>query len=159
MTPNELLDHPALVALLGAVAAFSLCFFVAWCYIAIRVVRMLKILFHMEKLGYKRSPCGAWTWSRTVEILKAADSMPTLGSSKMDAIRQKLRKQTDSTVLGWLIAALAILFAAMVVLVGIIAGRAIVMIALLPAAVVFLAFHHAIKHTDKSWRCKEDRGG
>ena len=28
--------------------------------------------------------------------------------------------------------------------------------ALLPAAVVFLAFHHAIKHTDKYWRCKED---
>ena len=159
MTPNELLDHPALVALLGAVAAFSLCFFVAWCYIAIRVVRTLKILFHMEKLGYKRSPCGAWTWSRTVEILKAADSMPTLGSSKMDAIRQKLRKQTDSTVLGWLIAALALLFATMVVIAAIIAGQAIVMIALLPAAVVFLAFHHAIKHTDKSWRCKEDRGG
>ena len=159
MTPNELLDHPALVALLGAVAAFSLCFFVAWCYIAIRVVRMLKILFHMEKLGYKRSPCGAWTWSRTVEILKAADSMPTLGSSKMDAIRQKLRKQTDSTVLGWLIAALALLFATMVVIAAIIAGRAVVALALLPAAVVFLAFHHAIKHTDKSWRCKEDRGG
>ena len=159
MTPNELLDHPALVALLGAVAAFSLCFCVAWCYIAIRVVRMLKILFHMEKLGYKRSPCGAWTWSRTVEILKAADSMPTLGSSKMDAIRQKLRKQTDSTVLGWLIAALALLFATMVVIAAIIAGRAVVALALLPAAVVFLAFHHAIKHTDKSWRCKEDRGG
>ena len=159
MTPNELLDHPALVALLGAVAAFSLCFFVAWCYIAIRVLRMLKILFHMEKLGYKRSPCGAWTWSRTVEILKAADSMPTLGSSKMDAIRQKLRKQTDSTVLGWLIAALALLFATMVVIAAIIAGRAVVALALLPAAVVFLAFHHAIKHTDKSWRCKEDRGG
>ena len=159
MTPNELLDHPALVALLGAVAAFSLCFFVAWCYIAIRVVRTLKILFHMEKLGYKRSPCGAWTWSRTVEILKAADSMPTLGSSKMDAIRQKLRKQTDSTVLGWLIAALALLFATMVVIAAIIAGRAVVALALLPAAVVFLAFHHAIKHTDKSWRCKEARGG
>lgn len=159
MTPNELLDHPALVALLGAVAAFSLCFFVAWCYIAIRVVRTLKILFHMEKLGYKRSPCGAWTWSRTVEILKAADSMPTLGSSKMDAIRQKLRKQTDSTVLGWLIAALALLFATMVVIAAIIAGRAVVALALLPAAVVFLAFHHAIKHTDKSWRCKENRGG
>ena len=159
MTPNELLDHPALVALLGAVAAFSLCFFVAWCYIAIRVVRTLKILFHMEKLGYRRSPCGAWTWSRTVEILKAADSMPTLGSSKMDAIRQKLRKQTDSTVLGWLIAALALLFATMVVIAAIIAGRAVVALALLPAAVVFLAFHHAIKHTDKSWRCKEDRGG
>ena len=159
MTPNELLDHPALVALLGAVAAFSLCFFVAWCYIAIRVVRTLKILFHMEKLGYKRSPCGAWTWSRTVEILKAADSMPTLGSSKMDAIRQKLRKQTDSTVLGWLIAALALLFATMVVIAAIIAGRAVVALALLPAAVVFLAFHHAIKHTDKSWRCKEDQGG
>ena len=159
MTPNELLDHPALVALLGAVAAFSLCFFVAWCYSAIRVVRTLKILFHMEKLGYKRSPCGAWTWSRTVGILKAADSMPTLGSSKMDAIRQKLRKQTDSTVLGWLIAALALLFATMVVIAAIIAGRAVVALALLPAAVVFLAFHHAIKHTDKSWRCKEDRGG
>jgi len=159
MTPNELLDHPALVALLGAVAAFSLCFFVAWCYSAIRVVRTLKILFHMEKLGYKRSPCGAWTWSRTVEILKAADSMPTLGSSKMDAIRQKLRKQTDSTVLGWLIAALALLFATMVVIAAIIAGRAVVALALLPAAIVFLAFHHAIKHTDKSWRCKEDRGG
>ena len=159
MTPNELLDHPALVALLGAVAAFSLCFFVTWCYIAIRVVRTLKILFHMEKLGYKRSPCGAWTWSRTVEILKAADSMPTLGSSKMDAIRQKLRKQTDSTVLGWLIAALALLFATMVVIAAIIAGRAVVALALLPAAIVFLAFHHAIKHTDKSWRCKEDRGG
>ena len=154
MTPNELLDHPALVALLGAVAAFSLCFFVAWCYIAIRVVRTLKILFHMEKLGYKRSPCGAWTWSRTVEILKAADSMPTLGSSKIDSIRQKLRKQTDSTVLGWLIAALALLFATMVVIAAIIAGRAVVALALLPAAVVFLAFHHAIKHTDKSWRCK-----
>ena len=159
MTPNELLDHPALVALLGAVAAFSLCFFVAWCYIAIRVVRTLKILFHMEKLGYKRSPCGAWTWSRTVEILKAADSMPTLGSSKMDAIRQKLRKQTDSPTLGWLIAALAFLFATMVVIAAIIAGRAVVALALLPAAVVFLAFHYAIKHTDKSWRCKEDRGG
>ena len=159
MTPNELLDHPALVALLGAVAAFSLCFFVAWCYIAIRVVRTLKILFHMEKLGYKRSPCGTWTWSRTVEILKAADSMPTLGSSKMDSIRQKLRKQTDSTVLGWLIAALALLFATMVVIAAIIAERAVVALALLPAAVVFLAFHHAIKHTDKSWRCKEDRGG
>ena len=155
MTPNELLDHPALVALLGAVAAFSLCFFVAWCYIAIKVVRTLKILFHMEKLGYKRSPCGAWTWSRTVEILKAADSMPTLGSSKMDAIRQKLRKQTDSTVLGWLIAALALLFATMVVIAAIIAGRAVVALALLPAAVVFLAFHHAIKHTSESWRCKE----
>ena len=61
MTPNELLDHPALIALLGAVAAFSLCFFAAWCYIAIRGVRTLKILFHMEKLGYKRSPCGAWS--------------------------------------------------------------------------------------------------
>ena len=156
MTPNELLDHPALVALLGAVAAFSLCFFFFFCYIAIRVVRTLKILFHMEKLGYKRSPCGAWTWSRTVEILKAADSMPTLGSSKMDAIRQKLRKQTDSTVLGWLIAALALLFATMVVIAAIIAGRAVVALALLPAAVVFLAFHHAIKHTDKYWRCKED---
>ena len=159
MTPNELLDHPALVALLGAVAAFSLCFFVAWCYIAIRVVRTLKILFHMEKLGYKRSPCGTWTWSRTVEILKAADSMPTLGSSKMDSIRQKFRKQTDSPTLGWLIAALAFLFATMVVIAAIIAGRAVVALALLPAAVVFLAFHHAIKHTDKSWRCKEDRGG
>ena len=154
MTPNELLDHPALVALLGAVAAFSLCFFVAWCYIAIRVVRTLKILFHMEKLGYKRSPCGTWTWSRTVEILKAADSMPTLGSSKMDSIRQKLRKQTDSPTLGWLIAALALLFATLVVIAAIIAERAVVALALLPAAVVFLAFHHAIKHTDKSWRCK-----
>ena len=159
MTQNELLDHPALIALLSAVIAFSLCFFVAWCYIAIRVVRTLKILFHMEKLGYKRSPCGAWTWSRTVEILKAADSMPTLGSSKMDSIRQKLRKQTDSPTLGWLIAALAFLFATMVVIAAIIAGRAVVALALLPAAVVFLAFHHAIKHTDKSWRCKEDRGG
>ena len=159
MTPNELLDHPALVALLGAVAAFSLCFFVAWCYFAIRAVRTLKILFHMEKLGYKRSPCGAWTWSRTVEILKAADSMPTLGSSKMDSIRQKLRKQTDSPTLGWLIAALSFLFATMVVIAAIIAERAVVALALLPAAVVFLACHHAIKHTDKSWRCKEDRGG
>ena len=155
MTPNELFDHPALIALLGAVAAFSLCFFVAWCYIAIRGVRTLKILFHMEKLGYKRSPCGAWTWSRTVEVLKTADSMPTLGSAKMDATRQKLREQTDSPALGWLIAALALLFTAMVVIAAIIAGRAVVAFALLPAAVVFLAFYHAIKHTDKSWRCKE----
>ena len=30
------------------------------------------------------------------------------------------------------------------------------LVALMPAAVVFLAFHHAIKHTDKYWRCKED---
>ena len=156
MTPNELLDHPALVALLGTAAAVCLCFLVAWCYIAIRVLRTLRILFHMEKLGYKRSPCGVWTWSRTVEVLKAADSMPTLGSAKMDAIRQKLRKQSDSPVLGWLIAALAFLFAAMVVIAAIIAGRAVVVLALLPAAVVFLAFHHVIKHTDKYWRCKED---
>ena len=155
MTPDELLDHPALVALIGGVVAFGLCFVVAWCYIAIRGVRMLKILFHMEKLGYKRSPFGMWTWSRAVEVLKAADSMPTLGSSKIDATMQKLREQSDSPVYGCLIAALAFLFAAMVVLVGIIAGRAIVMLALLPAAIVFLAFHHAIKHTDKSWRSKE----
>ncbi len=113
----------------------------------------------MEKLGYKRSPPGIWTRSRAVEVLRAADSMPTLGSPKMDATMQKLREQSYSPIYSRLIAALAILFAAMVVLVGIIAGRAIVMIALLPAAVVFLAFHHAIKHTDKSWRCKEDRGG
>ena len=159
MTPHELLDHPALVALLGTAVVFGLCFLVTWCYVAIKGVRTLKILFHMEKLGYQRSPCGTWTWSRTVEVLKAADSMPTLGSSKMDAIRQKLRKQTDSTVLGWLIAASAFLFATMVVIAAIIAERAVVALALLPAAVVFLAFHHAIKHTDKSWRCKEDRGG
>ena len=159
MTAHELLDHPALVALLGAVAAFSLCFFVAWCYNAIRVVRTLKILFHMEKLGYKRSPCGAWTWSRTVEILKAADGLPTLGSAKMDATRQKLREQADSPVFGWLTALLAFLFAVMIVLAAVVAGRAIVALALLPAAMVFLAFHYAIKHTDKSWRCKEDRGG
>ena len=57
--------------------------------------------------------------------------------------------------LGWLIAALAFLFAAIVAIAAIIAGRAVVAFALLPAAVVFLAFHHAIKHTDKSWRCKE----
>ena len=156
MTPNELLDHPALVALLGAVAAFSLCFFVAWCYIAIRVVRTLKILFHMEKLGYKRSPCGAWTWSRTVEILKAADSMPTLGSSKMDAIRQKLRRQTDSPVFGWLTVVLAFLFAVMIVIAAIVAGRAIVALALLPGVLVLLALHLVVKRTDKSWRCKED---
>ena len=159
MTAHELLDHPALVALLGAVAAFSLCFFVAWCYNAIRVVRTLKILFHMEKLGYKRSQCGAWTWSRTVEILKAADGLPTLGSAKMDATRQKLREQADSPVFGWLTALLAFLFAVMIVLAAVVAGRAIVALALLPAAMVFLAFHYAIKHTDKSWRCKEDRGG
>ena len=159
MTAHELLDHPALVALLGAVAAFSLCFFVAWCYNAIRVVRTLKILFHMEKLGYKRSPCGTWTWSRTVEILKAADGLPTLGSAKMDATRQKLREQADSPVFGWLTALLAFLFAVMIVLAAVVAGRAIVALALLPAAMVFLAFHYAIKHTDKSWRCKEDRGG
>ena len=159
MTPHELLDHPALVALLGAVAAFSLCFFVAWCYIAIRAVRTLKILFHMEKLGYKRSPCGAWTWSRTVEILKAADSMPTLGSSKMDAIRQKLRRQTDSPVLGWLTAVLAFLFAVMIVIAAIVAGRAIVVLALLPGVLVLLALHLVVKRTDKSWRCKEARGG
>ena len=30
------------------------------------------------------------------------------------------------------------------------------LVALMPAAVVFLAFHHAIKHTDKYWRCKDD---
>ena len=159
MTPNELLDHPALVALLGMVVAFVFCFAVGWCYTAIRNVRILKILLHMEKLGYKRSPPGIWTRSRAVEVLRAADSMPTLGSPKMDATMQKLREQSYSPIYSRLIAALAILFAAMVVLVGIIAGRAIVMIALLPAAVVFLAFHHAIKHTDKSWRCKEDRGG
>ena len=154
MTPHELLDHPALVALLGTAVVFGLCFLVTWCYVAIKGVRTLKILFHMEKLGYQRSPCGTWTWSRTVEILKAADSMPTLGSSKMDSIRQKLRKQTDSTVLGWLIAALAFLFVVMIVIAAIVAGRAIVVLALLPAAIVFLAFHHVIKHTDKSWRCK-----
>ena len=155
MTPDELLDHPALVALIGMVIAFVFCFAVAGCYIAIRNVRMLKILFYMEKLGYKRSPIGILTWSRAVEVLRAADSMPTLGSSKMDATMQKLREQSDSPIYSYSIAALAILFAAMVVLVGIIAGRAIVMLALLPAAIVFLAFHHAIKHTDKSWHSKE----
>jgi len=155
MTPDELLEHPALVALLGAVVAFGLCFFVTWCYIAIRGVRTLKILFHMEKLGYRRSPCGVWTWSRTVEVLKAADSMPTLGSPKMDATRQKLREQSDSPVVDWLLAVLALLFAAMVVIAAVVSGRAIAALALFPAALVFIVFRHAIKHTDKSWRCKE----
>jgi len=155
MTPDELLDRPALVALIGIVIAFVFCFAAAGCYIAIRNVRMLKILLHMEKLGYKRSPLGIWTWGRAVEVLRAADSMPSLGSSKMDATMQKLREQSDSPIYCYLTAALAILFAAMVVLVGIIAGRATVMLALLPAAMVFLAFHHAFKHTDKAWRNKE----
>ncbi len=155
MTPTELLDHPALIALLGAVGALVLCFAVAGIYITLRNVRVLKILLHMEKLGYKRSPDGWWTMKRMNEILKAADSMPTLGSAKMDATRQKLREQSGSPVFGRLIAALALLFAAMVALMAIATGRAIVALALLPAAVVFLAFHHAIKHTDKSWRCKE----
>ena len=88
MAPSEILDHPALVALLGTAAVFGLCFLVTWCYGAIKGVRTLKILFHMEKLGYKRSPCGTWTWSRMVEVLKAADGMPTLGSAKLDATRQ-----------------------------------------------------------------------
>ncbi len=155
MTPNELLDHPALVALLGAVGALVLCFAVAGIYITLRNVRVLKILLHMEKLGYKRSPDGWWTMKRMNEILKAADSMPTLGSAKMDATRQKLREQSGSPVFGRLIAALALLFAAMVALMAIATGRAIVALALLPAAIVFLAFHHAIKHTSESWRCKE----
>ena len=155
MTPHELLDHPALVALLGTAVVFGLCFLVTWCYVAIKGVRTLKILFHMEKLGYQRSPCGTWTWSRTVEVLKAADSMPTLGSSKMDAIRQKLRKQTDSTVLGWLTAVLAFLLAVMIVLAAIMARRAIVALALLPGVLVLLALHRVVKRTDKSWRCKE----
>jgi hypothetical protein len=43
----------------------------------------------------------------------------------------------------------------MVALMAIATGRAIVALALLPAAIVFLAFHHAIKHTCESWRCKE----
>ena len=155
MTPHELLYHPALVALLGTAVVFGLCFLVTWCYVAIKGVRTLKILFHMEKLGYQRSPCGTWTWSRTVEVLKAADSMPTLGSSKMDAIRQKLRKQTDSTVLGWLTAVLAFLLAVMIVLAAIMARRAIVALALLPGVLVLLALHRVVKRTDKSWRCKE----
>lgn len=154
MTPHELLDHPALVALLGTAVVFGLCFLVTWCYLAIKGVRTLKILFHMEKLGCQRSPCGTWTWSRMVEVLKAADSMPTLGSSKMDAIRQKLRKQTDSTVLGWLTAVLAFLFAVMIVLAAVVAGRAIVVLALLPGVLVLLALHLVVKRTDKSWRCK-----
>ena len=156
MTPHELLDHPALVALLGTAVVFGLCFLVTWCYGAIKGVRTLKILFHMEKLGYLRSPCGTWTWCRTVEILKAADSMPTLGSSKMDAIRQKLRRQTDSPVFGWLTVVLAFLFAVMIVIAAIVAGRAIVALALLPGVLVLLALHLVVKRTDKSWRCKED---
>ena len=156
MTAAELLDHPALVALLGAAAAFLLCFPVVWCYIAIRNVRVLKILLHMEKLGYKRSPCGIWTISRIVEVLKAADSMPTLGSPKMDATMQKLRAQSDSPVFGWLLAVLGLFLSGVVAFVAISTGRAIVAIALAPAALVFLAFHIAIKHTDKSWRYKGD---
>ena len=155
MTPNELLDHPALVALLGAVGALVLCFAVAGIYITLRNVRVLKILSHMEKLGYKRSPSGIWTLSRATEVLKAADGMPTLGSAKMDATRQKLREQSDSPVFGRSVAILALLFAAMVVLMTIATGRAIVALALLPAAIVFLAFHHVFKHTEEPWRRKE----
>jgi len=155
MAPSEILDHPALIALLATAAVFGLCFLVTWCYVAIKGVRTLKILFHMEKLGYQRSPCGAWTWSRAVEVLKAADGMPTLGYAKMDATRQKLRDQTDSPVLGWLTAVLAFLFAVMIVLAAVVAGRTIVALALLPGVLVLLALHCVVKRTDKSWRCKE----
>ena len=156
MTPHELLDHPALIALLGAMVALALCFFAAWLYIAVRNIRVFKILHHMRKLGYMRSSSAWWSISRMTEVLNAADAMPTLGSAKMDATRQKLREQVDSPVFGWLIAALPMLFAAMVALVAIASGRAIVALALLPAAMVFLAFHYAIKSTDKSWRCTAD---
>ena len=155
MTSEELLGHPALVMLLGALAALVPCFAVAGIYITLRNVRVLKILSHMEKLGYKRSPSGIWTLSRATEVLKAADGMPTLGSAKMDATRQKLREQSDSPVFGRSVAILALLFAAMVVLMAIATGRAIVALALLPAAIVFLAFHHAFKHTEEPWRRKE----
>jgi len=156
MTSEELLGHPALVMLLGALAALVPCFAVAGIYIALWNVRVLKILSHMEKkLGYKRSPSGIWTLSRATEVLKAADGMPTLGSAKMDATRQKLREPSDSPVFGRSVAILALLFAAMVVLMAIATGRAIVALALLPAAIVFLAFHHAFKHTEEPWRRKE----
>ena len=155
MTSEELLGHPALVMLLGALAALVPCFAVAGIYITLRNVRVLKILSHMEKLGYKRSPSGIWTLSRATEVLKAADGMPTLGSAKMDATRQKLREQSDSPVFGRSVAILALLFAAMVALMAIATGRAIVALALLPAAIVFLAFHHAFKHTEEPWRRKE----
>ena len=80
MTAAELLDHPALVALLGAASAFLLCF----------------------------------------------------------------------------LAVLGLFLSGVVAFVAISTGRAIVAIALAPAALVFLAFHIAIKHTDKSWRYKGD---
>ena len=155
MTSDELLDQPALVVLLGAMVSVVLCFAVAYIYGMVEIVRKHKILSHMETLGYRRAPSGIWTRRRAVEVLKAADSMPTLGSPKMDATRQKLREQLDSPVYSRLIAALGFLFAAMVVIVAIVAGRASVTLALLPAAIVFPAFHHAIRHTDKSWRSNE----
>ena len=152
MTNAELLDHPAIVVLIGAVVSFLICFVVAWIYIARRIVRVFKILFHMEKLGYKRSPCGIWTRERMAEVLKAADKMPTLGSEKMDATRQKLREQSDSPVFGWLLATLALLFLLMIAFAAVVTGRAVVVLALLPAGIMFLAFHHAIKCVDNSLR-------
>ena len=82
MTSDELLDQPALVVLLGAMVSVVLCFAVAYFYGMVEIVRQHKILSHMEKLGYRRAPSGIWTRRRAVEVLKAADSMPTrlLGS-------------------------------------------------------------------------------
>ena len=153
--PSELIEHPALAALIGVAVVFHLCFVAAWIYIATRVIPLLKILFHMEKLGYRRSPIGIWTWGRAIEVIKTADARPTLGSAKMDSAMQKLRNQSDSPILGWLMAALALLDTAMAILVAIVVEQAIVVIVFLPIVIMFLAIYLAIRRFDKSWRCKK----
>ena len=156
MTATELLNHPALIAFIGAVVAFVLCFATTWIYIAVGNIRVFKILFHMEKLGYNRSLNGWWTRKRMIEILKAADGMPTLGSPKMDATMQKLRGQVDSPMFRWLLAGQFLAFATIAVCMAIISGRTtIIPLALLPAAIIFLVFNFLMKTTNKSWRCKE----
>ena len=154
MTLSELLDRPALIVLIGALASFVLCFATTWIYIAIGNIRVFKILFHMEKLGHKRSLNGWWTRKRMIEILKTADGMPTLGSPKIDATMQKLREQVDSPMFRWLLAGQFLAFVAIAVCMAIISGRIIIIpLALLPATIVFLVFNFAIKATNKSWRC------
>ncbi len=153
MDLHELLAHPAVLLLLVAFMAFFVCFFIVWVHCALMVFRVLRILLHLEKLGYQRSPLGWWSWRMVREFLASADRMDSLGSPKMDVVREKLRKQVDSHFAVWMLVLLSALLTVIVVLFAFLSGKPVVLWALLPFCIVFYVLYRAMKFQD-SWRCR-----
>lgn len=144
MSAKELMARPAWLLVLATGLATIGIFAAVWLWLAIATARKLRLIRFAQRRRLVCHP-NPWTSKRAQrEYLAKINRLPSLGDAAMDALRQRLRRQSESPIFAWLLLVLFLLFVALVVSFAFASGDPLVLLLIIPLGAVAGLFAKAL---------------